>query len=105
MYKKQLIYEVLQCAKQIDPNAFLMPWDNDSGQKNLNGNEIRLMSDKVITEYSTMPSIDGEYKEGIIYYGNRVRIGTKVEINKFVDRWNFKNMKKLKRHHLKNRKQ
>ena len=87
---KEIIYEVLQCAKAIDTTASLMTWKEDDNDKGLNGDEIRLLTNEKIREYADIPPVDGEYQAGTTYYRNGVRLQMKMKISEFIDRWNFK---------------
>ena len=88
-YFKQTVYEVLQCAKEIDVAAGLMTWEVGKGTA-LNGNEVRLLSLGKVFDYLDLPKIVGDYYHGVTYYGNGIRISTTMRISKFVNRWNYK---------------
>ena len=89
MHMKQIIYDTMQCAKLIDKHACLLPWIIDDGNPALNGDEVRLMPDSSIDTYSNMPKTNDDYRNGKVYYGNGIRIGTVETVEAFVDKWNF----------------
>ena len=89
-YIKQVLYEMMRCAKEIDVGAGLMTWESGKKLKVLNGNEVRLQMDSVIKQYIDLPKTASDYRDGETYYGNGIRISTNVEINEFINRWNYK---------------
>ena len=66
----------MQCAKVIDSRAALMTWNDEDALCNLNGDEIKLVSDKNILKYIDMPPIEGNICTGKTYYGNGIRLKT-----------------------------
>ena len=89
-YVKQIVYEMMQCTKTINHRASLMPWEDSIGFKNLNGNEIQLISPNLMMEYIDTPQVQGDYNDGEMYYGNRIRIAIEMNKVEFVNKWNFK---------------
>ena len=45
---RKLLYENMQCVKEIDPSASLAPWKKDSRMKAINGNKIKLLKKKIL---------------------------------------------------------
>ncbi len=88
---KNVLYEIMQCAKIIDPQAALMPWKQKSTTRNLNGNEIKLQSDEDIIKYINIPENPDNIIPGKTYFHNGVRIKTNETVYNFVEIWN--NMK------------
>ena len=80
----------MQCAKMLDSQAALMTWDEEEGVKNLNGDEIKMISDQSIEKYIDMPPVEGMLNTGEVYYGNGIRIKTCMDVDKFVEKWNNK---------------
>ena len=86
-YFKQTVYEIMQCAKEIDMSAGLMTWEVGKG-KIMNGNEVQLMSFGKKIDYLDLPKTIGNYNDSETYYGNGVRITTTMVIDEFVSHWN-----------------
>ena len=67
---KQIIYEMMQCSKAIDKSAALMTWKENDNMSNLNGDEIKLIANKLIAHYIDMPSTEKMINKGDAYYSN-----------------------------------
>ena len=111
---RTLIYDTMQCAKAIDPQAALYPWKNESSLKVINGNEAKLMSKEILEKYIDIPvKIERKMIDGRMYYRNGLKIKTKCDVDTFVDLWNnkkyennkespFKKWKSVKRAEMQN---
>ena len=88
-YVKQVLYELLQCAKLVDGKTGLAPWYEDTNLKVLNGNEVRLLKTDVIQQYIDLPDTHGDFNDNQIYYGNGVSLTTEMNIDEFINRWNY----------------
>ena len=80
----------MRCAKVLDSRAALMTWCDEDDLSNLNGDEVRMISDQMILKYIDMPPVEGNFNAGEVYYGNGVRIQTCMNVNEFVEKWNNK---------------
>ena len=50
---REVVYHTMRCVKSIDPQAGLMPWEEDENKKVLNGLEIRMHpEDDILMNYS-----------------------------------------------------
>ena len=93
-FLKQIIYETMQCAKEIDKDAGILPWEIESDLKALNGNELMLQPAEILSQYADIPNYEEEYQAGVTYYGNGLRVKTKMDMIEFLDRWNFQRYNK-----------
>ena len=88
---RQVIYDTMQCVKAVDPAAALYPWKNGSSLKAINGNEAKLLSKEVLTNYIDIPvKIENKFIAGKTYYRNGLHIKTECDVNTFVDIWSNK---------------
>ena len=88
---KEILHHIMKCAKIIDKDAALMPWENNSKLKTLNGLETRLVPDKEIKRYIDTPTAQGNnLTAGRVYYNNGIRIKTTMDVYNFVEDWNNK---------------
>ena len=101
-YMKQVLYEMLQCAKEVDSNCGLAPWYENAELKLINGNEIRLLPTELIKMYADMSHTNGEYEDNTTYYGNGVRLSTEMDIEEFISRWNYKRYERSNKNPFKN---
>ena len=93
MYKKQVLYEMIQCAKLIDPKVAVNTWEENNARGPINGDQSRLLNDKTVKEYVNFSPVEGEYCEGKVYYNNAIRLSTRMSLDEFIDRWNFERYK------------
>ena len=84
---RELLYDMMSCAKHIDNNASLKPWDINSKQKTLNGNEIKIFGRDEIQEYIDIPDLGENLIHGKIYYRCGMCIQTEMEVYEFTERW------------------
>ena len=89
-YVKRLLYELVQCAKAIDPKAGISVWDDEFQYKDLNGNEIKMLPTELCKYYVDLPATVGEYNDGVTYYGNGVRLISSMDLDEFINKWNYK---------------
>ena len=87
-YMRELLYEMIQCAKVIDKEAILKPWKTELNLPNLNGNELKIFARENISEYIDTPEMQLNVINGRTYYRNGLRIRTRMDIYEFTERWN-----------------
>ena len=85
-----ILYEFMQCAKEVDKEVSLRPWKKDSELRNLNGNELKLFRSDDIQEYIEIPDLGENLIDRKIYYQNGVRIKTKMTSYEFSESWSNK---------------
>ena len=83
-----ILYKIMKCAKEIDPNAALNPWKMNSRSRPINGLELKLFKNQNIMDYIDMPKKN--IISGKVYYQNGLCIKTNIEVSNFVDIWNNK---------------
>ena len=90
-YIRQVIYEMMQCSKIIDANSALLPWKGDADVNSMNGDEVKLIPADLIKDYIDVPPVKGTaYMDGMMYYGNGIRIRTEMDIDEYISRWTYK---------------
>ena len=87
---KELLYEMMMCAKEIDKDAGLKPWKKDSRAKDLNGYELRMFSGSDLSEYVDIPDMRENLIHDKLYYQNGLRLKTKMTVYEFTERWSNK---------------
>ena len=88
---RDVLYHTMRCAKIIDESAALMPWSDEDAMPTLNGNEIKLHSEKEIMSYIDTPiNPQGKIVSGRNYYNNGIRIKTRKGVYEFTEEWNNK---------------
>ena len=93
-YQEQLrkvIYKTMNCVKEIDPSASLLPWSDKNTMKSINGNEVKLLTKSILEKYIDISTkLVNKFTHGKIYYRNGLRIKTNLDVSTFVDIWSNK---------------
>ena len=91
---KYVLYDIMQCVKEIDRSAKLMVWDEKDEGVDLDGQEIQIIGYTVIGKYIDSPTtmeVHPPLLGGRMYYHQGIRIKTDVPVYEFTETWN--NMK------------
>ena len=84
----------MQFAKTIDRSAGLKQWKIQEYSTTLNGDEIRLINDHLLSKYIDIPGNPENFYHNKVYYQNGVHIQTNMPVTEFVERWNNKKYEK-----------
>ena len=85
---KSLLYEIMLSAKAIEPSISLLPWSQESKEKNLNGYEVQMLPEEKILDYLDDPNDVENFTSGRTYYQMGVRLKSRIAISDFVEEWN-----------------
>ena len=82
---KEVVHDIMVCAKQVDRNAKLCPWEANSNERILNGNEAKILANETMIKYIDMPEKPSTLEDKKIYYQNGIRIQTNINTRDFVN--------------------
>ena len=85
---QELLYNMMHCAKMIDIKCMLLPWEINSNEGPLNGNEIKLMTENKLSKYIDIKGTITKFIDGRQYYQNGLRIKTTIQVKEFIHKWN-----------------
>ena len=84
---QEILYEMMTCAKMIDIKCALMPWEKNSKDRVLNGNEIKMMDATTLEKYIDVQGRINKFIDGKIYYQNGLRLKTDMDVDEFIHHW------------------
>ena len=84
---QELLYGMMHCSKMVDPSSMLLPWEENSEEKALNGKEVKLLTELQLMKYVDLQTSHRTFVNGRMYYQNGIRLKTQLKVEAYVHEW------------------